>query len=102
MLDRYETPFGIRTIEYGPDKGFLLNGRRVPLQGVCNHHDLGALGAAVNRRATERQLEILKGMGDERHPHQPQPARRRSCSRPPTAWASSSWTRPSTCGACRR
>jgi len=63
VLDRYETPFGIRTIEWGPGKGFLLNGRRVPLRGVCNHHDLGALGAAVNRRAIERQLEILKRMG---------------------------------------
>jgi beta-galactosidase len=63
VLDRYPTPFGIRTIEWGPGKGFLLNGRRVPLRGVCNHHDLGALGAAVNRRATERQLEILRKMG---------------------------------------
>ena len=63
VLDRYETPFGIRAIEWGPGKGFLLNGRRVPLKGVCNHHDLGALGAAVNRRAIERQLEILKRMG---------------------------------------
>ncbi len=63
VLDRYRTPFGIRTIDYGPAKGFLLNGRRVALKGVCNHHDLGALGAAVNRRATERQLEILKRMG---------------------------------------
>ncbi|HUL80153.1 MAG TPA: glycoside hydrolase family 2, partial [Vicinamibacteria bacterium] len=41
VLDRYVTPFGIRTIEYGPGKGFLLNGRRVPLRGVCDHHDLG-------------------------------------------------------------
>ncbi|HXK08543.1 MAG TPA: beta-galactosidase GalB [Vicinamibacteria bacterium] len=63
VLDRYVTPFGIRTIEYGPGMGFLLNGRRVPLRGVCDHHDLGALGTAVNRRAIERQLEILKGMG---------------------------------------
>jgi beta-galactosidase len=63
VLDRYSTPFGIRTIEWGPSKGFVLNGRRVQLQGVCNHHDLGALGAAVNRRALERQLEILKRMG---------------------------------------
>jgi beta-galactosidase len=63
VLDRYTTPFGIRTIEYGPAKGFLVNGRRVRFQGVCDHHDLGALGAAVNRRATERQLEILKRMG---------------------------------------
>jgi beta-galactosidase len=63
VLDRYETPFGIRTIAWGPGKGFLLNGRRVPIKGVCNHHDLGALGGAVSRRATERQLEILKRMG---------------------------------------
>jgi beta-galactosidase len=63
VLDRYTTPFGIRTIEWGAGKGFLLNGRRIPLKGVCNHHDLGALGAAVNRRATERQLEILRKMG---------------------------------------
>jgi len=63
VLDRYATPLGIRTIEWGPGKGFLLNGRRVPLKGVCNHHDLGALGTAVNRRAIERQLEILKRMG---------------------------------------
>ena len=63
VLDRYATPFGIRTIEYGPGKGFLLNGRRVQLKGVCNHHDLGALGTAVSRRATERQLEILRKMG---------------------------------------
>jgi beta-galactosidase len=63
VLDRYTTPFGIRTIESGHDKGFVLNGRRVRFQGVCNHHDLGALGSAVNRRAIERQLEILKRMG---------------------------------------
>ncbi len=62
-VDRYTTPFGIRTFEFTRDRGFLLNGRRVPLQGVCNHHDLGCLGAAVHRRAIERQLEILKGMG---------------------------------------
>ena len=63
VLDRYATTFGIRTIEYGADKGFLLNGRRVRFQGVCNHHDLGALGTAVNRRALQRQLEILQRMG---------------------------------------
>ncbi len=63
VLDRYETPFGIRTIEFDVQKGFLLNGRHLKLQGVCNHHDLGALGAAVNRRATERQLQIMKSMG---------------------------------------
>ena len=63
VLDRYVTPFGIRTIEFTRDRGFLLNGRHLKIQGVCDHHDLGALGAAVNRRAIERQLEILKGMG---------------------------------------
>ena len=62
-LDRYVTPFGIRSLEFSREKGFLLNGRVVKINGVCDHHDLGALGAAVNRRATERQLEILKGMG---------------------------------------
>jgi len=62
-MDRYVTPIGIRSIAFDKAKGFLLNGRAVKLQGVCNHHDLGALGAAVNRRATERQLQILKAGG---------------------------------------
>ena len=63
VVDRYETPFGIRDIKFTADNGFLLNGKRVQLQGVCNHHDLGALGAAFNERAAERQLGILKDMG---------------------------------------
>jgi beta-galactosidase len=63
VLDRVETPFGLRTIQFTSDNGFLLNGERVPIRGVCNHHDLGALGAAFNTRAAERQLEILKEMG---------------------------------------
>jgi beta-galactosidase len=63
VVDRYTTPFGIRTIAFDKDKGFLLNGRYLKIQGVCNHADLGALGAAVNVRATERQLEIMKGAG---------------------------------------
>ncbi|MBZ5582822.1 MAG: DUF4982 domain-containing protein [Acidobacteriia bacterium] len=63
VVDRYTTPFGIRTIAFDKQKGFLLNGRVVKIQGVCDHHDLGALGAAVSRRATERQLEILKAGG---------------------------------------
>jgi len=63
VLDSYETPFGIRTIRFTSDNGFLLNGKRVPLNGVCDHHDLGALGAAINIRALERQIEILKAMG---------------------------------------
>ena len=62
-VDSYETPFGIRTIKFTADNGFLLNGKRVPLNGVCDHHDLGALGAAVNTRALERQIQILKEMG---------------------------------------
>ncbi|MBZ5514906.1 MAG: DUF4982 domain-containing protein [Acidobacteriia bacterium] len=63
VLDRYTTPFGIRTFSFERGKGFFLNGRYLKLHGVCNHHDLGALGAAVNRRATERQLEVLRGAG---------------------------------------
>ncbi len=62
-LDRVETPFGIRTIAISPEGGFVLNGERVPLNGVCNHHDLGALGSAINTRALERQLEILQAIG---------------------------------------
>lgn len=62
-VDRVETPFGIRSIRFTVDNGFLLNGKRLNLQGVCNHHDLGALGAAFNLRAAERQFEILKAMG---------------------------------------
>jgi len=63
LVDTYETTFGIRTFRFDADKGFSLNGVPMKIQGVCNHHDLGALGAAFNRRAAERQLEILKGMG---------------------------------------
>ncbi len=63
VLDRTQTPFGVRTIKWDVQNGFLLNGVRVPLQGVCMHHDLGALGAAWNTRAAERQLQILQRMG---------------------------------------
>ena len=63
VVDVYETPFGIRTIEFTVDKGFFLNGQHIQLNGVCNHHDLGALGAAINTRALERQIEILKEFG---------------------------------------
>ena len=62
-IDTYETPFGIRTIEFRADSGFWLNGEHVRINGVCNHHDLGCLGAATNERAIERQLQILKDMG---------------------------------------
>ncbi len=61
--DRYTTPFGVRSFVFRADSGFVLNGRPVKIRGVCLHHDLGALGAAVNTRAIERQLEIMKAMG---------------------------------------
>lgn len=63
VADVYETPFGIRTLKFDPDEGFLINGEHIPLNGVCNHHDLGALGAALNYRALQRQLEMLHEMG---------------------------------------
>jgi beta-galactosidase len=62
-VDQCETAFGIRSIEFTVDKGFFLNGQHVRIQGVCDHHDLGCLGAAINRRAIQRQLEILKSFG---------------------------------------
>ena len=63
VVDTYETPFGIRSLKFDPNNGFSINGDRVPLNGVCNHHDLGALGAALNYRALERQLQLLMEMG---------------------------------------
>ncbi|MDQ6812533.1 MAG: DUF4982 domain-containing protein [Bacteroidota bacterium] len=63
ITDTYETRFGIRSFNFDSQTGFSLNGKRVKILGVCNHHDLGALGAAVNTRALERQLQILKAMG---------------------------------------
>lgn len=63
LLDTYSTRFGIRTIEYIADKGFYLNGKRRKFQGVCNHHDLGPLGAAINVAALRHQLTSLKEMG---------------------------------------
>ena len=62
-MDSYETSFGIRTIEFNHDLGFMLNGQKVTIKGVCMHHDLGALGAAFNEVAAERQLRIMKEMG---------------------------------------
>jgi beta-galactosidase len=70
-VDSYETPFGIRTIEFTVTNGFLLNGKRVPLNGVCDHSDLGPLGSAINERGLERQIEILKELRVQRHPHEP-------------------------------
>jgi len=63
VVDSYDTPFGFRTLKFTASDGFLLNGKRVEIHGTCNHHDLGALGAAINLRALERQLQILKTMG---------------------------------------
>ena len=63
LVDNYVTPFGIRSFEFNSEKGFLLNGKSLKINGVCNHQDLGCLGSAVNKRALERQLEILKSMG---------------------------------------
>jgi len=62
-VDVYETPFGVRSLTFDPNAGFLLNGEHIKLNGVCNHHDLGALGAAINDRGLERQLELLAEMG---------------------------------------
>jgi beta-galactosidase len=62
-VDIYETPFGIRMLRFDPDAGFFLNGEHIKLNGVCNHHDLGGLGAAMNYRALQRQFETLADMG---------------------------------------
>jgi len=63
VVDTYTTPFGIRTFAFSATSGFTLNGAAVKLNGTCNHHDLGALGAAVNTRAIEKRLQQLKSMG---------------------------------------
>ncbi|MFN3852260.1 MAG: beta-galactosidase GalB [Spirosomataceae bacterium] len=63
VIDVYETPFGIRNIEFDPLKGIIVNDEPIKIKGVNQHHDLGALGAAFNVRAAERQLEILRELG---------------------------------------
>ncbi|WP_158995823.1 beta-galactosidase GalB [Mucilaginibacter sp. L196] len=63
LLDDYQVNIGIRSFRFDSEKGFSLNGVHMKIKGVCMHHDLGALGAAVNIRAIERQLQILKQMG---------------------------------------
>ena len=63
LLDRVETRTGLRHFFFSPEEGFSLNNESLDINGVCMHHDLGCLGAAVNRHAIRRQLEILKGMG---------------------------------------
>lgn len=62
-VDSYDQRFGFRTIEFTARDGFKLNGKRLAIKGVCQHHDLGALGAALNDRALKRQFEVLKEMG---------------------------------------
>jgi len=63
VLDTYTTSLGIRYFNFDADKGFSLNGKHIKILGVCDHHDLGSLGSALNTRALERQLQILKAMG---------------------------------------
>ena len=63
VVDTYTTNFGIRTFAFSATSGFTLNGAALKLNGTCNHHDLGALGAAVNHRAIEKHLQMLKSMG---------------------------------------
>ncbi|WPU99767.1 beta-galactosidase GalB [Mucilaginibacter sp. cycad4] len=63
VVDEYTTTVGIRYFNFDADKGFSLNGKPMKILGVCNHHDLGSLGAAINNRALERQLQMLKAMG---------------------------------------
>jgi beta-galactosidase len=94
-VDRYDTPLGIRTFSFDQNRGFSLNGKEMKIRGVCMHHDLGALGAAFNVRAAERQLEILKSMGVNglRTSHNP-PAKALFA----TKWDLSSWMKHSICG----
>jgi beta-galactosidase len=63
VVDKTETMFGIRSAVFSADSGFILNGRRVRINGVCNHHDLGPLGTAVSVSALSRQIRLLKEMG---------------------------------------
>ena len=63
QIDSYETRFGVRSLQFDPKRGTIVNGEPIRLRGVNQHHDLGALGAAFNTRAAERQLEILRDMG---------------------------------------
>lgn len=63
LVDEYSTRFGIRSVEITPEKGFALNGVSRKIKGVCLHHDLGPLGAAINREALRRQLIMVKDMG---------------------------------------
>ncbi len=74
ILDVYHTGFGFRDFYFDAEEGFFLNGKNLKILGVCNHHDLGCLGTAVNRVALRRQLQIMKDMGVNalRTAHNPQ------------------------------
>ncbi|KAA1244767.1 beta-galactosidase GalB [Aquimarina sp. RZ0] len=63
LIDSYKSTFGVRSIRFDANKGFFLNDTPVELNGVCMHHDQGALGAAISYRAKERQMQIMKSMG---------------------------------------
>ena len=63
ILDEYVTSIGLRDFYFDVTKGFFLNGKNMKINGVCQHHDLGCLGAALNDAALHRQLKILKEMG---------------------------------------
>jgi beta-galactosidase len=63
VVDSYDTVMGIRRVEFDVDKGFLLNGKQVKINGMCLHHDCSSVGAAVPERVWERRLEILKAAG---------------------------------------
>lgn len=63
LKDEVSTTFGVRTIELKPNDGLYLNGRKIKIQGVCMHHDLGALGAAVNESAIRHQIQTMQDMG---------------------------------------
>ena len=73
VADQIREPFGIRTIEMNPEKGLLVNGKKVLLKGYANHHTLGALGAAAYPRAIEKRLKLMKefGMNHIRTSHNP-------------------------------
>ena len=73
IADQIKEPFGVRTIEMNPEKGLLVNGKKVLLKGYANHHTLGALGAAAYPRAIEKRLKLMKefGMNHIRTSHNP-------------------------------
>ena len=63
LIDRQTVNFGIRSIEFTAEKGFLLNGKQIKMKGGCMHHDNGLLGSATYDRAEERRVQIMKANG---------------------------------------